>query len=162
MDSGRHKVVIGIKAASAEQIKTLAVDQALQTIRNRIDQFGVSEPEIRPQGDNRLLIQLPGVKDPERAKGLIGRTAQLQFKMVDEAGDVNNAAATGQIPAGDELMYEHVTDKETGRVTKRPYLIKRRTMLTGRYITEGQGPDRPAVRRALCPGQLRLPGRQAV
>ena len=138
VSEGRHNVIIGFKAEAAAKIKKMAVDQALQTIRNRVDQFGVSEPEIRPQGDNRLLIQLPGVKDPERAKALIGRTAQLQFKLVDETGDVAKAVATGQIPAGDELMYEHVTDKETGRVSKRPFLIKRRTLLTGRYITEAR------------------------
>lgn len=138
VDSGRHKVVLGIKSETAAEIRRLAVDQALETIRNRIDQFGVSEPEIRPQGDQRLLIQLPGVKDPQRAKDLIGRTAQLVFKLVDETGDVNAAVASGKIPAGDELLYEHTRDPESGRVTKRPYLIKRRTLLTGRYIREAR------------------------
>ncbi|MBL6967635.1 MAG: protein translocase subunit SecD, partial [Desulfobacteraceae bacterium] len=66
------------------RIMKMAVDQALETIRNRIDQFGVSEPDIRPQEDSRLLIQLPGIKDPKRAIALIGKTALLEFKLVDE------------------------------------------------------------------------------
>ncbi len=137
-DDGRFSARLSLKPAEAERIRRDAVAQALQTIRNRVDQFGVAEPEIRPQGDDRILIQLPGVKDPERAKALIGRTAVLEFKLVDEAGDVNKAVATGVIPPGDELLYEDVVDKETGRVTKRPYLIKKRTLLTGRYITEAR------------------------
>ena len=65
-------------------IKENAVNQALETIRNRIDQFGVSEPVIVKQGENQILVQLPGIADPQRALELIGRTAQLQFKVVDE------------------------------------------------------------------------------
>ena len=65
-------------------LKDNAVHQALETIRNRIDQLGVSEPVISQQGENNILVELPGVKDPERALALIGRTAQLEFKLVDE------------------------------------------------------------------------------
>ncbi len=65
----------------AAQLKENAVRQALETIRNRIDQFGVSEPVIAQQGEDQILVQLPGVKDPARALELIGRTAQLEFKM---------------------------------------------------------------------------------
>src|SRR4030095_9974742 len=60
-------------------LKDLAVRQGLETIRNRVDQFGVAEPSIQQQGDNRILIQLPGVQDPERATSLIGKTALLEF-----------------------------------------------------------------------------------
>ncbi|MBW1713368.1 MAG: protein translocase subunit SecD, partial [Deltaproteobacteria bacterium] len=104
VDSGRTTAVMGIEAKAAARIRRMAVDQALQTIRNRVDEFGVSEPEIRPQGEERLLIQLPGVKDPQRAKKLIGRTAQLAFKLVDEEADVNKAVSTGVVPPGDELL----------------------------------------------------------
>ena len=65
-----------------QHVRKLAVAQALETIRNRIDQFGVSEPDIRPEGEDRILIQLPGIKDPQRAIDLIGKTAQLEFKLV--------------------------------------------------------------------------------
>jgi len=110
------------------RITKMAVDQALETIRNRIDQFGVSEPDIRPQKDNRILIQLPGVKDPQRAIALIGRTALLEFKLVDEDHGVQEALK-GDIPPGSEILYN---DK------KQPYLLKKRTMLTGEYITDAR------------------------
>jgi len=67
-----------------EMIRKMATEQALETIRNRIDEFGVSEPDIRIQGENRILLQLPGISDPERAKDLIGKTAQLTFQLVNE------------------------------------------------------------------------------
>lgn len=119
------------------RIKKMAVDQALETIRNRIDQFGVSEPDIRPQQDNRILIQLPGVKDPERAVDLIGKTAQLEFKLVDEDNSVADALK-GNIPPGDEILFEVNNDPKTGRETKIPYLLKKRTLITGEYITDAR------------------------
>jgi preprotein translocase subunit SecD len=67
-----------------ERIREFAVDQALETIRNRVDEFGVAEPTIQRTGTRGILIQLPGVQDPERAKSLIGRTAQLQFQLVED------------------------------------------------------------------------------
>lgn len=112
-----------------------ATDQALETIRNRIDQFGVNEPYITTQADNRILIQLPGLKNPDRAIKLIGKTAQLEFKLVDEENSVDDALA-GKMPAGDEILYRTEVDPETGRTEKTPYLLKKRTMLTGKYITD--------------------------
>jgi preprotein translocase subunit SecD len=67
-----------------EQLRRFAIDQSLETIRNRIDQFGVSEPSIQRQGDQDIVVQLPGVQDPQRAKELIGKTAVLEFKLVAE------------------------------------------------------------------------------
>ena len=74
-----------------EEERPEAVEQALETIRNRVDQFGVSEPDIRNQGEKRILIKLPGIRDTKRAKELIGRTALLEFKLVDEQGSVEDA-----------------------------------------------------------------------
>jgi len=119
------------------RLEKMAVDQALETIRNRIDQFGVSEPDIRPQEDNRILIQLPGIKDPKRAIELIGKTALLEFKLVDEDNRVEGALK-GNIPPGDEILYEVDIDPKTGRRIKRPYLLKKRTLLTGEYITDAR------------------------
>ena len=65
-----------------EQIRRLAIDQSLETIRNRIDQFGVSEPTIQRQGSTEIVVQLPGVQDPQRAKDLIGKTAVLEFRLI--------------------------------------------------------------------------------
>ena len=79
---------------SKEEIRSLrdyAVDQSLETIRNRIDQFGVSEPVIQREGQQEILIQLPGIQDPERAKEIIGKTALLEFKLVDDTANVEEA-----------------------------------------------------------------------
>jgi preprotein translocase subunit SecD len=130
-------VTLDLPDDEAEQIKKLAVDQALETIRNRIDQFGVSEPDIRIQGENRLLIQLPGINDTQRAKELIGRTALLEFKLLDEAHDVDTALK-GEVPAGSEILYEVKEDPATRRTTKIPFLVKKRAALTGAYLTDAK------------------------
>ncbi len=120
-----------------QYIKEMATKQAMETIRNRVDQFGVSEPDIRRQGDNRILIQLPGIKDPQRAINLIGKTALLEFKLVDEEGDVGEALK-GRIPPNDELLYQVIEDDTTGRTRKTPFLVKKRTYLTGEYLTDAR------------------------
>jgi preprotein translocase subunit SecD len=126
-----------LRQEAKNQIMQLATDQALETIRNRIDQFGVTEPDIRPQEDNRLLIQLPGIKDPERAIELIGKTAQLEFKLVDEENSLEEALK-GNIPAGREILYEVSIDPKTGSVNRIPYLLRRSTSLTGEYISDAR------------------------
>jgi preprotein translocase subunit SecD len=127
-------VILDLPDEEVEYTKEMAARQAMETIRNRIDQFGVSEPDIRRQGDDRILIQLPGIKDPERAKKLIGRTALLEFKLLDEENDVEQALK-GHIPPGDQLLYQEIEDKTTRRTRKTPFLVKKRTYLTGEYLT---------------------------
>ncbi len=119
-----------------QTIKENAVHQALETIRNRIDQFGVSEPTIVKQGDNQILVQLPGIKDPQRALELIGRTAQLEFKVVDE----ENAAryTGGAVPEGDEVLTMRTKNRETGISTTAPILLKKQTLLTGELLTDAR------------------------
>jgi preprotein translocase subunit SecD len=119
------------------RIMKLAADQALETIRNRIDQFGVSEPDIRPQENHRILVQLPGIKDPKRAIELIGKTALLEFKLVDEESSLEEALK-GNIPPGKEILYQISPDPKSGRQTRIPYLLKRRTLLTGEYLTDAR------------------------
>jgi len=130
-------IILEMPVKEAEEIEKLAVDQALETIRNRIDQFGVAEPDIRRQGENRILIQLPGIKDTDRAKDLIGRTALLEFKLVDDTDDVN-AALKGDVPAGKEILYQVQQEPESGKTTKVPLLLKKRTLLTGAYLTNAR------------------------
>jgi len=131
------ELVLDLPEQDQGHIKTLAVDQALETIRNRIDQFGVSEPDIRKQGDQRILVQLPGVKDTDRAKDLIGRTALLEFKLVDETSDPREALA-GALPPGTEVLFEVREDPETRRAVKTPFLLRKRTLLTGAYLTDAR------------------------
>ncbi len=131
-------ITLDLPPAEVAEIKKLAVEQALETIRNRIDQFGVSEPDIRIQGEDRILIQLPGLKDPQRAKDLIGRTALLEFKLVVDAPHDLEAALKGQVPAGTEVLYEIRKDPETQRTSKTPLLVKKRAVMTGTYITDAR------------------------
>jgi preprotein translocase subunit SecD len=136
-DNGVTTVTMELIEEESDQVEKLAVDQALETIRNRIDQFGVAEPDIRRQGEKRILIQLPGIKDTDRAKGLIGRTALLEFKLVDDARDVS-AAVQGNVPAGREVLYRVDEDAESGKISKIPFLLKRRTLLTGASLTNAR------------------------
>ncbi len=136
-DPDTYVATMDIPSSEADQIKKLAVDQALETIRNRIDQFGVSEPDIRRQGDDRILIQLPGIQDTQRAKDLIGRTALLEFKLVDESRDVN-AALQGNVPPGSEVLYKVDEDPATKRTSRTPFLLRKTTLLTGASLTDAR------------------------
>ena len=137
LDKGIWRVVLVLDSKQADQIKKNAIDQALETIRNRIDQFGVSEPEITLQGIDRILIQLPGIKDPQRAINLIGRTALLEFKLVDEEGDLEEALK-GNVPEGDIILYQRSVDPKTGGVKKIPYLLKEKTLMTGEVLKDAR------------------------
>jgi preprotein translocase subunit SecD len=134
---GIWKIALVLDSKQADQIKKSAIDQALETIRNRIDQFGVSEPEITLQGTDRILIQLPGVKDPQRAINLIGQTAVLEFKLVDEEGNLE-AALKGNIPEGDIILYQRSVDIKTGGVKKNPFLLKEKTLMTGEVLKDAR------------------------
>ena len=136
-ETGVLNVRMDLPEEEVERIKRLASAQALETIRNRIDQFGVSEPDIRTQGERRILIQLPGIQDTQRAKELIGRTAQLEFKLVDEAHDPRTAES-GTPPPGAELLYQVRTDPTTNREIRTPFLVQKRSLLTGAYLTDAR------------------------
>mgnify|MGYP000409824068 FL=1 len=120
-----------------DHIKKSAVEQALETIRNRIDQFGVAEPTIQQQGEDRILIQLPGIKDPKRALELIGKTALLEFKIVDDENSLDEALK-GNVPPDDEILYQREVNRETGEVKKVPFLLKKKTLLTGDRLVDAQ------------------------
>jgi len=130
-------LMLRLLTEARNRITSMAVDQALETIRNRVDQFGVSEPDIRKQQKNTILVQLPGIKDPRRAIKLIGKTALLEFKLVDDEHSVTEALK-GRIPPGDEILYQVKRDPSTGKKVKIPFLLKKRTMLTGAYITDAR------------------------
>jgi len=84
-----NRLVWELREAEAKRIKDSAINQALETIRNRIDQFGVAEPIVQRQGLKQIVVQLPGVKEPKRARDLIKETALLEFKMLDEDNQQN-------------------------------------------------------------------------
>lgn len=112
-----------------------AISQALETLRNRIDQFGVSEPTIQKEGNNRILIQLPGIQDRKRAIDLIGKTARLEFRMINENIDPETALQNG-VPPGAQILYEKQLDPLTKKVIgKIPYLVKKKVELTGDMLS---------------------------
>ncbi len=118
-------------------IRDYAIRQALETLRNRVDQFGVSEPTLQLQSDNRILIQLPGVKDPDRAIALLGKTARLEFKMVAE--DTNpEEAAKGMLKPGTQLLYERKVNSQTGEATETPLVVYEKSALTGDLLADAQ------------------------
>ncbi|PJA49546.1 MAG: protein translocase subunit SecD, partial [Syntrophobacterales bacterium CG_4_9_14_3_um_filter_49_8] len=134
---GRERVTLTIKDIRVAEIEKLAVEQSLETIRNRVDQFGISEPEIIPEGDDRIIIQLPGIRDTTRAKSLIGKTALLEFKLVDEEHSPEEALR-GNLPEGSVIAEGYRLDSETGRKTTVPYLLRNKTLMTGSSIESAQ------------------------
>jgi preprotein translocase subunit SecD len=121
------------------EIKKSAVSQNITTLRNRVNELGVAEPVIQQQGDNRIVVQLPGVQDTARAKEILGTTATLEYRLVDVEHDVQQAVA-GRVPATSRLYYE-----KNGA----PILLDRRIIVTGDQIVDassGMDQDgRPAV-----------------
>ena len=132
------EILLGLQERELRTIRDNAVEQSLETIRNRIDQFGVSEPTIQRQGQRDILIQLPGIQDPERAKELIGRTALLEFKLVDEVNDPQEAVTKGP-PPGREILYSTASRVVGGLgVEKVPYLLEAKTLMTGEFIADAR------------------------
>ncbi|MFH1020496.1 MAG: protein translocase subunit SecD [Pseudomonadota bacterium] len=155
------RIILSLKKEKIDFINNKAVDQSLEILRNRIDQFGVAEPAIVRQGTDEIVIQLPGVKDPQRALNLIGRTAQLEFKLVDDTAGLNlgqligqaiqagqwqeggsrkqlNLALQSRLPAGTEIYFEKDVDKTTKKESKLPILLKSQVLLTGDMVKDAQ------------------------
>ncbi|MDY6821642.1 MAG: protein translocase subunit SecD, partial [Deferribacterota bacterium] len=131
------KLTLVLSENEAERIKNYAVDQALQVVRNRVDEFGVTEPVIQKQGQYQILVQLPGVTDPKRALELIGKTAQLEFYLVDEDIDMRNVLS-GNIPPDDIVLYQKLYDDKGREINKIPYPLKRPPVLTGEYLSDAE------------------------
>jgi len=141
-----------LRPEDVERIKTSAINQALETIRNRIDQFGVAEPLIQRLGLNQIAIQLPGVQDPQRAKDLIQKTALLEFKMLDESKvaldfppqvekgqeEKLRQEFSGKIPGGSEILFESVEEELDGSTYSIPYLVKKDAALIGDLLQDAR------------------------
>ncbi|MBU0759276.1 MAG: protein translocase subunit SecD [Candidatus Omnitrophica bacterium] len=121
LQGGMHLVLKVDTSKIPEEAREDAPNRALEIIRNRIDQFGVREPLIQRQGKDSIVVQLPGVTDRDRAIELIGRTAQLEFKLIEDNEDLNKQADEGNVPEGYEL-------KTVGKET---LLLKKKSELTG-------------------------------
>lgn len=126
-----------LKSSQVTHIKKMAVAQALETIRNRIDQFGVLEPDIRPEGANEILVDLPGIKHTQRAVALIGKTALLEFKLVAE-NVTPQQIQNGNLPAGVKMYPMRHYDATTGQTTHSKIALYQQTLMTGQYITDAR------------------------
>lgn len=129
-----------LQSREAKRIEELAVRQSLETIRNRVDQFGVTEPHIVPEGDRRIVVQLPGIRDPQRAINIIGKTALLELKAVDATlnpVDVEQGRVT--LPPDLQLLNLREVDEDKRQVVgKRPIIVLRRPIVTGASLTDAR------------------------
>ncbi|GAB6040322.1 protein translocase subunit SecD [Endothiovibrio diazotrophicus] len=123
---GSFEVVGRIKEAEQKAIRKFALEQNITTLRNRVNELGVSEPVIQQQGQSRIVVQLPGVQDTARAKEILGATATLEFRLVSDDHSPAEAAG-GRAPAGTRLYHDR---------QGRPVLLEKRVLLTGDYITD--------------------------
>jgi preprotein translocase subunit SecD len=127
------KIILTMRDSEINFIKNNAVKQAVETIRNRIDQFGVREPQIVSEGEDRIVVQLPGIKEKQRAVDIVGKTALLEFKLIDEDHSLDDAMA-GNISGESQILYQKSVDRNSGVVSKNPILLQRKTLLTGDHI----------------------------
>jgi len=136
IDADGKTIAFSLTEEAVKKIKENAVKQSLEVVRNRVDEFGVAEPVIQRQGKEQVVVELPGVTDPDRAIKLIGRTAQLKFYIVDDKVSAEDLEA-GNIPFDDIILYQKKKDRITGKtVSKVPFALKREAVLTGEYIVD--------------------------
>ena len=131
---GRVTFRLATDAREEKRLRDFTLEQSLETIRNRIDQFGVAEPIIQRQGDENIVVQLPGIQDPQRAKDLIGRTAVLEFKMLADVPDGDEIiAGKKSSPPGTQILNGVEVNRSTGRTR---YLVQSQTLMTGDTIAD--------------------------
>ena len=126
---GESKLVASLKPEAQKRIQDGAVLQNITILRNRVNELGVAEPIVQQQGGDRVVVQLPGVQDTARAKDILGRTASLEIRMVNEEPGALEQAMAGQVPLGSDLFIER---------SGAPVLVKRQVVLTGDRINDAQ------------------------
>ncbi|MCM8808593.1 MAG: protein translocase subunit SecD [Candidatus Omnitrophica bacterium] len=136
LQGGIH-VVLEVEKENLEE-KSLSdlTERALEIIRNRVDALGVTEPVIQKEGTDRIIVDLPGVKEPEKAIDIIGKTALLEFKLVIDDENLYKQALQGNIQEGYELVYLKEKDERGIYRETQPLLLKSQPELTGKYIVD--------------------------
>lgn len=132
LDAGGLRFLASLTPQARTNIEDMALDQAVRTIRNRIDQFGVAEPDIRKQADFRIQIQLPGLTDSKRAIQLVGQTAQLTFHLVRDDVDPQ-----GILPPGVSL-FPMITVRPDGNTVETPIALDREPLMTGEDVADAR------------------------
>ena len=128
-DAGKFLLVGQLSPAAVTAVQTAAITQNIVTLHNRINELGVAEPVIQQEGNDRIVVELPGVQDVAKAKEMLGRTATLQIRMVDDTPSAMAALANGTVPFG----LERYTDRDN-----RPILVRRQVILTGQNLQNAQ------------------------
>ena len=129
-DGTEYKLTASIKPEAARRIQDQALKQNIVTLHNRINELGVAEPVIQQQGLDRIVVQLPGVQDTAKAKDILGRTATLEMRLVDDSAEARAATSnTGAVPFGDERFFER-----NGQAV----IVKKQVILTGESLTDAQ------------------------
>ncbi|MBC7438079.1 MAG: protein translocase subunit SecD [Bdellovibrionales bacterium] len=129
-DGVEYKLTATIKPEAARKVQEQALKQNMLTLHNRINELGVAEPVIQQQGLDRIVVQLPGIQDVGRAKALIGRTATLEVRMVDEGTEARSAeSGSGPVPFGSERYLER---------SGAPVIVKKQVILSGENLTDAQ------------------------
>jgi preprotein translocase subunit SecD len=148
-----NTLIATLNLQAQKRIQEFALKQNIQTLHNRINELGVAEPIIQQQGLDRVVVQLPGVQDTAKAKEILGRTATLEIRLVDEEksdATTLEQASKGQTPFGDEFFMDR---------NNQPILVKKKVELTGEYITDaGPGADQQSGRATV---NVTLDGRGA-
>jgi preprotein translocase subunit SecD len=128
-DGGETKLIGELKPEAAKAIQNQAIKQNITTLHNRVNELGTSEPVIQQQGADRVVVQLPGVQDTARAKDIIGRTATLELRMVNDSAEGMEALRGGPVPFGSERYLER---------DGRPLIVYRQVVITGDCLTDAQ------------------------
>ena len=131
-DEEYSSINISFSEEKITEIRDYAILQSIEIIRRRVDEVGTNEPIIQRQGDDRILVQLPGLDDPERIKRLLGKTARMNFRMVNETASIDEAMS-GRVPPGSDLLFE--LDPRTGEKTI-PYIIYKRIGVSGDQLVD--------------------------
>ena len=130
VDGSGHKLTASIKPEAARRVQDQSLKQNITTLHNRINELGVAEPVIQQQGLDRIVVQLPGVQDTAKAKDILGRTATLEVRMVDESSEARAAeSGTAAVPFGSERYLER---------TGQSVIVKKQVILTGENLTDAQ------------------------
>lgn len=128
-DGGNYQIVARMTDKAIRDVQDYAIKQNISTLHNRINELGVAEPVIAQQGATGIVVELPGVQDTAKAKDILGRTATLEIRMVDDTPEAYTQMASGTVPFGDEVF----TDRENHQV-----LVRRRVLLTGENLQDAQ------------------------
>ena len=133
-DPGDGSFTLTMTEPYQRQMQTQIVTQSIEVVRRRIDELGTREPTIQQQGTERILVQVPGLTNPEQLKNILSTTAKMTFRLVDANGNIQQALQ-GRVPVDDELLYE---EGPTGQPTT-PYLVQRRVMVSGDRLRSASG-----------------------